>query len=100
MIFACYIYNLKKKKKVTQHGCAATKQTHRVQNPINIDIAQPFTTGTSLGLLKAKEILQGLHSLGSSFTGKVILRSSLFNQPSSGCGKHTHMNSPRCPLKP
>lgn len=46
---------------LTHHGCAATKQPHRMQSPINIDTAQPFTTGTSLGLLKATEIVQGLH---------------------------------------
>lgn len=60
---------------LTHHGCADTKQPHRMQSPINIDTVQPFTTGTSLGLLKAAEIVQGLHSLGSSVTEKVILRS-------------------------
>ena len=79
MIFACYIYNLKKKKKVTHHWCAGTKPTHRVQNPININTAQPFTTGTSPGFYKLRKSFR-VHSLGSSFTGKVILRSSLFNQ--------------------
>lgn len=60
---------------LTHHGCAATKKPHRMQSPINIDTAQPFTTGTSLGLLKDTEIVQGLHLLGYSVTEKVILRS-------------------------
>lgn len=56
-----------KKKWVTHHGCAATKQTLRIQSPINLATGQPFTIGTGPGLFKAKEIVQALCSLGSSF---------------------------------
>lgn len=52
---------------MTHHGCAATKQTHRIRSPINIDTGRPFTTGTGPGFLKVKDTVPGLHALGSSF---------------------------------
>lgn len=70
-----------------------------MQSPINIDTMRPFTTGTSPGLLKAEEIVQGLHSLGSSFTGEVIRRSSLFNQFQPGVQQVHRQDQSRVPAR-